>query len=149
MKICIILGGINPMLWLFMTANQHIIIWFEALISGFMWAGTGIVATNFVLSIAPKNEEQVYSGLYGALGGVGMMFTTLLSGVLFPQELLVFSHKLEPEQVIFGIGGFMRWTTLIPLAFVVEDKAKSLRSIGINLIDSLYTRIKNIRCKDC
>lgn len=149
MKICIVLGGINPMLWLFMDSSQHIIIWMEALISGFMWAGAGIVATNFVLSIAPKSEEQVYSGLYGALGGFGMMFTTLLSGVLFPKALPIFGHVLEPEQVIFGIGGLLRWTTLIPLSFVVESKAKSLRSIGMNLIDALYSRLKNIRCKDC
>jgi len=79
MKICLIFGGLNPMFWLFMTAPNHSIIWFEALISGFMWAGTGIVSTNFVLSIAIKGKEQVYSGLYGALGGISMMITTLLS----------------------------------------------------------------------
>jgi len=34
---------------------------------------------------------------------------------------------LEPEQVIFGIGGFMRWLSFIPLLFVVEKRGISLR----------------------
>jgi MFS family permease len=148
MTLCILISGINPLLWLFMTADQYAIIWVEALISGFMWAGAGIVSTNFVLSIAPKNSEQVYSGIYGAFSGLGMMVTTLLSGFLFPKSITVLGHFLEPEQVIFGIGGVLRWTTLIPLAFVAEAKAKSLRTVGLNLRDSLTRLLRNVRVKD-
>ncbi|MBN2829072.1 MAG: MFS transporter [Candidatus Cloacimonetes bacterium] len=148
MKICIIISGINPLLWLFMTADHHAVIWVEALISGFMWAGAGIVSTNFVLSIAPKNHEQVYSGIYGAFSGFGMMFTTLLTGILFPKSITIGGLFLEPEQVIFGIGGVLRWTTLIPLAFVVEAKSKSLKSVGMNLRDTLTRLLRNIKIKD-
>jgi len=130
MKICILLGGLNPMFWLFMTANHHSIIWFEALTSGFMWAGTGIVMTNFVLSISPRGQTQVYSGLYGAFGGVFMMLTTMLSGIFFPAQLKIIHLQLEPEQVLFGITGLLRWTALIPLAFIVETKSRSLRNLS-------------------
>jgi MFS family permease len=142
MFICVLLGGLNPMFWLFMTAQNHYIIWFEALISGFMWAGTGIVSTNFVLSIAPKGRAQVYSGLYGAFGGVGMMCTTLLSGILFPASLNLLYLHLEPEQVIFGIGGLVRWTALIPLFIVVEAKSKSLRNLSLLFWENISNRIK-------
>ena len=137
MFICVLLGGLNPMFWMFMTATSHYIIWFEAIISGFMWAGAGIISTNFVLSIAPKGRAQVYSGLYGAFGGVGMMCTTLLSGILFPKAITIMHLYLEPEQVIFGIGGLARWTAFIPLLFVVEAKSVSLKNISQLLWDNI------------
>ncbi len=127
MKICILLGGFNPLLWLTMTAQQHTIIWFEALLSGFMWAGVGIVSTNFVLSLAEKGQEQVYSGIYGAICGVSMMTSTLLTGLFYPGSMTIAGKYLEPEQVIFGIGGLVRWTTMIPLILVYESKEKPLR----------------------
>ncbi|MDD2332665.1 MAG: MFS transporter, partial [Candidatus Cloacimonetes bacterium] len=129
MKICIFLGGLNPMFWLFMRAGNYSIIWFEALLSGFMWSGAGIVSTNFVLSIAPQGREQVYAGIYGAIGGIGMMSTTLLCGILYPDSILFHGVRLEPEQIIFGIGGLARWTAIIPLLFVKESRAIPLRRI--------------------
>jgi MFS family permease len=145
MKICIVLGGLNPMFWLFMTQANHNIIWFEAFISGFMWAGTGIITTNFVLSIAPKEATQVYSGLYGALCGVAMMITTMLSGILYPPDWQILHLHLESEQVLFGIGGLLRWTAIIPLLFIDEPKSKSLRNLSIMLWDNIYNRFRQIR----
>lgn len=127
MKICVVLGGLNPMLWLFANAGNYNILWFEGLISGFMWAGTGIVTTNFVLSIAAKGKEQVYSGLYAALTGSAMMISTLASGIFYPDKMDIGFKILEPEQVIFGIGGIMRWIAIIPLFFVVEKRGTPLR----------------------
>lgn len=127
MKICVFLGGLNPMFWLFMSASNHIILWFEALLSGFMWAGAGIVTTNFVLSIAPKRKEQAYSGVFAAVTGVSMMITTLASGVFYPGSLDIGIRVLEPEQVIFGIGGLMRWLAIFPLALVREYRSVPLR----------------------
>ncbi|MDD2227891.1 MAG: MFS transporter [Candidatus Cloacimonetes bacterium] len=127
MKICVILGGLNPMFWLFAGAGNYSILWFEGLVSGFMWAGTGIITTNFVLSIAAKGKEQVYSGLYAALTGSAMMLSTLASGIFYPGKMDVGIRILEPEQVIFGIGGIMRWLAIIPLFFVVEKRGTPLR----------------------
>jgi MFS family permease len=137
MTICIVLGGFNPMLWLFMRPDAHSVIWFEALVSGFMWAGNGIVSTNFVLSVSPKGNEQVYSGIYGALGGISMMCSTLLSGVFFPVSWDIRKLHLESEQVLFGIGGVMRWTALIPLAFIREKRSRSLRQLSQLVLNNL------------
>ncbi|MDZ4182202.1 MAG: MFS transporter [Candidatus Cloacimonadaceae bacterium] len=126
MKICVILGGLNPMFWLFMSKENYSLLWFEGLISGFMWAGTAIITTNFVLSIAGKGKEQVYSGLYGAIAGVSMMTSTLLSGIFYPSALNIGIRILEPEQVVFGIGGILRWLTIIPLMAVQEKRAVPL-----------------------
>lgn len=120
MFICVLLGGFNPMLWLTMTPQNYAVLWIEALSSGFMWAGSGIVTTNFVLSIAGKGREQTYSAVYGAITGVAMMSSTLLSGVFFPGQLDIGVRILEPEQVVFGVGGILRWLALVPLLAVRE-----------------------------
>lgn len=133
MKICVFLGGLNPMFWLFMTPENHLVLWLEALISGTMWAGVSIVTTNFVLSIAKKGSEQAYSGLYNAIAGISMMASTMLSGIFFPGELSIGSLHLEPEQIIFGIGGVLRWLTIIPLMLVVEQRSVPLRQVFIQL----------------
>ncbi|HOH46958.1 MAG TPA: MFS transporter [Candidatus Cloacimonadota bacterium] len=129
MKICVFLGGLNPLFWLFMTADNHVLLWFEALSSGSMWAGAGVVTTNFVLSIAKKGSEQAYSGIYNAITGLSMMASTLLTGAFFPSALQLGSLYLEPEQVIFGVGGLLRWLTIIPLMLVVEKRAVPLRKV--------------------
>ena len=120
MSICVALGGFNPMLWLFVTPEKFSLLWFEALSSGFMWSGNAIATTNFSLAIAGKGKEQTYSAIYGALGGIAMMCSTLLTGVFFPAPQKLGNKLLEPEQVVFGIGGILRWLSIIPLLFVRE-----------------------------
>ncbi|MCB5224686.1 MAG: MFS transporter [Candidatus Cloacimonadaceae bacterium] len=128
MLICVILGGLNPMLWLFMTRQNYSLLWIEGLFSGFMWAGNGVATTNFVLAIAGKGREQSYSALYGAIGGVSMMATTLLSGIFYPQPLMLGSRLLASEQVIFGVGGILRWLSVIPLMAVNEKRSSVFQS---------------------
>lgn len=143
MLICVVLGGLNPMFWLFMTAQNHVLLWVEGPISGFMWAGAGIVTTNFVLSIARKGKEQVYSGLYNAIVGTSMMASTLVSGLLFPGDLHLGSLHLEPEQVIFGIGGVLRWFTIIPLLLVVESRSVPLRQAMSDVRQAVLLSMSN------
>ena len=127
MKICVALGAFNPMLWLFMSSANYTILWFEAFSSGFMWAGTGIITTNFVLSIAPKRREQAYSGIYAATTGIFMMSSSLASGIFYPNALDLGIRILEPEQVVFGVGAILRLAALLPLALVREYRSVPLR----------------------
>lgn len=143
MKICVLLGGLNPMFWLFASAGNYHILWFEGVISGFMWAGTGVITTNFVLSIAAKGKQQVYSGVYAALTGSAMMLSTLASGIFFPGTKDIGIRILQPEQVIFGIGGILRWFSLIPLLFVVENRGTPLRKA---LSTSLLYAVQRVNC---
>ncbi|MDO9578497.1 MAG: MFS transporter [Candidatus Cloacimonadales bacterium] len=145
MMICVFLGGVNPMLWLFMTAGNHSIIWFEAFSAGFMWSATGIVMTNFVLSIAKKRQEQVYSGLFGAITGLSMMTSTLLSGVFFPKTNNLLGFTLEPEQIVFAVGAVARWTAIIPLIFVQERAFRPLRELWINFFGYAKFKISQLR----
>ncbi len=124
MRVAIVLGGINPLVWVFVTPAHWRLLYVEAVTSGIMWAGAGIIAMNFVLAIAPEDQRQVYSGLYGACTGVAVMITMLASGAFLPPGLSVGPLHLEPEQVLFALTGILRWTTLIPLGLIAEPAVR-------------------------
>ncbi len=127
MRFAIVLGCINPLIWLFATPSTYWIIYFEAAFSGIMWSGANIVALNFVLAIAPPKRRQVYSGVYGAFSGVAMMTTMLLSGAFLPRAMEIGGLHLEPEQVLFGLTGIARLTAEIPLTWIKEPRSVSFR----------------------
>ena len=123
MRFALVMGGINPIVWIFATPESHWFLYIEAFTSGVMWSGANIVATNFVLAIAPNAKRQIYSGLFGAFSGVAMMVTLLFSGAFLPPPTRFLGLQMEPEQVLFGLGGLLRWTTQIPLSWVHEPRA--------------------------
>ena len=129
------------MVWLFVTPQNYMILYLEAITSGIMWAGAGLVATNFVLSIAPDQKRQIYSGLSGAFAGIAMMTTILASGAFLPQRLQIGGISLEPEQVLFGLTGLARWSTQLPLSLVREPKSGSVSEALAFFIREIKSRI--------
>ncbi len=126
MMLAIVLGGINPIIWVWASGpDSRWIIFSEAATSGIMWSGAGVITSNFVLAIAPTGSRQMYSGLFGAVSGLGAIVTMLGSGIyLATGPVDIFGWTLHPEQVQFGLGGLLRWTAIIPLAWVAEPTAK-------------------------
>ena len=141
MRIIIMLGGFNPMVWLFVTPQNYQVLYLEAITSGIMWAGAGLVATNFVLSIAPNDRRQVYSGVSGAFSGLAMMTTMLVSGLFLPQHLEISGIHLQPEQVLFGITGIARWSAQIPLSLVRDRKSRPVSEAIAFFIREIKPRI--------
>ncbi len=141
MRLAIILGGINPLVWLFVNTHNAWILNLEAVTSGIMWSGTNIVAMNFVLSIAPPDSRQAYSGILGAVSGTAMIITMILSGIMLPRAVDVIGFHLEPEQVLFGITGLARWTANIPLSWVEEPKSKPFGALLYYIRQSAKFRI--------
>lgn len=129
MRIAIVLGSINPLIWVFATRDTAWILYLEGVSAGAMWAGAGIVATSFVLAIAPSERRQIYSGLFGAASGLGMMLTILLSGVFLPPSVRALGLSLQPEQVLFLVGGLARLTSQIPLSWVEEPAEVPMRFV--------------------
>ncbi|MGB3977057.1 MAG: MFS transporter [bacterium] len=131
MAIAILLGGFNPMVWLVVSPSRYWLVYFEAVTSGIMWAGAGIVAVNFVLALAPDKRRQVYSGIHGAVSGLAMMFTMILSGWLLPYVPMIYSGRFAAEQVLFGMTGLFRWSALIPLLLIHDVRAPKLNEMII------------------
>lgn len=130
MRLALVLGGLNPIIWAFLTPQTYGVVYFEAVTSGIMWSGANIIAVNLVLAIAPDGRQQVYSGVFGAFAGVAMMLTLLMSGAFLPTTALdVAGLHFEPEQVLFGLGGLVRWSTQIPLTWIHEPRAQSVSAV--------------------
>jgi MFS family permease len=141
MRIAIILGGINPLVWLFVNMDNTWILYLEAVTSGIMWSGTNIVAMNFVLAIAPNNRRQLYSGILGAFSGTAMIVTMLLSGFFLPKPLELLGLYLHPEQILFGLTGLLRWTAHVPLSWVEEPRGQPFGALMYYLRQSAKVRI--------
>jgi MFS family permease len=123
MRIAIVMGSINPLMWLFVTRDTLWIIYSEALLCGVMWSCVGIVIANLVLSIAPESRRQIYSGVFNAVSGLAMMATMLASGLFMPGRLQISGLNLWPEQVLFLITAFARLSAEIPLSWVHEPQS--------------------------
>jgi MFS family permease len=141
MIIAIILGSINPAVWLFASADNYWFIFLEAVLAGVMWSGTGVIITNLVLSVAPIGKQQIYSGMYSAVTGLGMVITMLLSGTFLPPPTEILGLQLHSEQVLFGMTAILRFTAIIPLIVVYEHKAKPLMLIISHLNDFAKVKI--------
>lgn len=126
MILAIILGSINPFIWLFVTPENYWFLFIEAATAGIMWSGANVIATNFVLAIAPQGKQQIYSGMYSAVSGLAIVVTMLISGSFLPPPVNLLGLNLLPEQVLFGLTAVFRLTAIIPLLAVYEAEAKPL-----------------------
>lgn len=144
MALAIILGGLNPLVWVFTTLQHHWFVYFEAATSGIMWAGAGIVSMNFVLAIAPSSKRQIYSGLFGALTGIAMMITMLFSGACLPSAITIGGWRFEPEQVLFAMTGVLRWSTLLPLSWIDEARGRPMGEVIYYIRQFAKVRIEHL-----
>jgi MFS family permease len=140
MGIAIVMGGINPMIWVAASPRKYWLVYCEAVTSGIMWAGAGLVAVNFVLALAPPNRRQMYSGIHGAVSGLAMMITMILSGFLLPYLPSSYAGRFAPEQILFAATGLLRWSALIPLIWI-ED----VRSPGLNDMLGYFRQFSKVR----
>ncbi len=145
MKLAIGIGTVVPFVWLFVSPSNLWIIYVESLISGSMWGCVGVVTANLVLAIAPENKAQIYSGLFGAFCGMGMMITMLASGFFMPAPLTIFGLSLHPMQVLFLITAFARLSALLPLSRVKEPNAVPLNVVLGKLRIWSKVRFLNLR----
>ena len=140
MIIAIILGAFNPFVWLFASPDNYWFLFLEAATAGIMWSGANIIATNFVLAIAPEGRQQIYSGMYSAVTSLAIVLTMLLSGRFLPPPVDLLGLQLTGEQVLFGLTSVLRLTAIIPLLAVFEPKAKPLL-LAVSYMNS-FAKIK-------
>ncbi len=142
MHCAVILGSINPLIWVCITPDTYWPIFIEAFTSGVMWAGANVIATNFVLSVAPPEKKQMYSAIFGAVSSLSIMSTMLLSGFIMPPPLKIGSLSLTSYQVLFALTGLLRFTTHIPLSRVKEPGRKPFKDALSFLFDAVVRRVR-------
>jgi MFS family permease len=136
MAITIVLGFINPLFWVMVSPKVYWLVDIEAFTSGIMWSGAGIITTNFILSIAPQKERDMYIAVFSGALGIAGAISALLSGGLLelvkPMNLLGF--HLVPAQFMFLLCALMRLSAEIPLYFVKEKGAKSIGHVIMEIV---------------
>ncbi|MBU4486724.1 MAG: MFS transporter [Candidatus Delongbacteria bacterium] len=140
MILAIILGSVNPFIWLFAAPDNYWFLFIEAATSGVMWSGANVITTNFVLAVAPQGKQQIYSGMYSAVTGLAIVVTMLLSGMFLPPPMELFGLHLLPEQVLFGLTSILRLTAIIPLIGIFEHKAKPMMLVISHL--NVFSKVK-------
>ena len=126
---------------MFATKSSYWFIFIEAVGAGAAFAGSELILRNFVLSIAPPENRQIYSGVFGAFTGIAMTITMLLSGIFIPKPMEFFFLHLEPEQVLFGITGFARWTATFSLNWISEPDAITFKGILKHFLGEKFPKI--------
>ena len=145
MKLAITIGTLVPFVWLLVKPSNLWIIYVESLFAGSMWGCVGLVTGNLVLAVAPEKKAQIYSGLYGAFCGAGMIITMLASGFFMPKAVTILGLALHPMQVLFLITAFARLSALIPLSRVDEPNAVPLNIVLGKLRIWSKVRFLNLR----
>lgn len=142
MHVAVVMGSINPLIWVFITPDSYWPIFIEAFTSGIMWAGANVIAMNFVLAVAPPEKKQMYSAIFGVVSSLSIMLTMLLSGFIMPPPIRIGSLSLTSYQVLFAITGILRFTTHIPLARVKEPGRKPFKAALSFLFDAVVRRVR-------
>ncbi len=138
LKFVVIFGGVYPFLWLMASPHNLAPVFIEAVVSGVVWAGEGLVWFNLLLKIFPREKIEPYAAIFSSLSVLGSVATSYLSGALFPPAGFLGLH-FAPEQIIFAVGGLARMSAIIPVSKIAEDGVKStmdaakfvLRTIGV------------------
>ena len=147
MAIAIILGGLNPMFFAFSEASWFWIVYIEAIGSATMWSAAVIVTSNFVLSVAPKQEKAMYIAVLALVSGSIGFVTAASAGYIcdfIPTWETPFINFTNMHIIIF-VGGLLRWSAIFFLPQINEKSAMPLKRIIpflINKLKSLIVRRK-------
>ncbi|NJL62675.1 MAG: MFS transporter [Methylacidiphilales bacterium] len=121
-----ILVAITPILWLGVSGSSlDIWLWLPLLhvLTGGTWAAIDLCNNNLQLEIAPIRNQANYFAIAAALAGVSGALGTTIGGFLAENPI----YGGLPG--IFVISCLFRLLALIPLAFIQEQRRKSLLQI--------------------
>ncbi len=121
-----ILVSITPILWLGVSGSSlDIWLWLPLLhiLTGGTWAAIDLCNNNLQLEIAPVRNQANYFAIAAAVAGVSGALGTTIGGFLAENPI----YGGLPG--IFVISCLFRLVALIPLAFIQEQRRKSLLQI--------------------
>ena len=123
LSMVVLLGGLYPFIWLFVSPTNYYLVFLEAVFSGIVWSGDGLGWFNLLLKIFPRQKVQVYAALFSAVSVLGSVLTSYLSGVLFPHRGV---FGLAPEQILFAVGGLARLSAFFPISKIEEHNTGTI-----------------------
>ena len=132
---------IMPTLWLIST-DYYFLLAVQAL-SGLIWAGFSLSASNFVFDLTPPERRATLMAAHNVLAALAVFIGAVLGGYLgthLPNELTLFGttfHWLSVLYGVFVISGVMR--LLVAIAFL--PRLREVRQVRPMSMSGLIFRV--------
>ena len=139
-----ILIPLMPLLWV-LSSNFFYLLVIQA-ISGLIWAGFTLSASNFLYDLTVSNKRATYMAVHSVLASMGIFAGAMLGGYLgatLPTELDVFGYYLSwssPLLGVFVISAIMRATVVVLLVPKIRE-VRSVRPISFTNLIFRVTRV--------
>ncbi len=139
------LVAITPMLWLFMNSKTyHYLLLVDATITGIGWSAINLSMITLPMEVA-SGTQSAYFSVYTSFGGIGGLIGSLLGGVagkaLSGYHWQRFGMDFYGLQLVFVMGGVLRFTSLLFLKRVMVKKNMPVRRYFFNSLTVIFRRI--------
>ncbi len=129
-------AALLPGLWLLATPENYFIIWIINIISGFCWAGIGIVSSSMMMNMAPVKYNSVYFAVFSAITGLSGALAPILGGYLgliftrYTINLGLFS--ISGLKILFLLSSICRFSSLLLMRSIKISENASVREVFNN-----------------
>jgi len=120
-----------PAMWLLPTPTFLWPLALEATLSGTLWAGHAIAATDLTVHLSPRGERPFYLAVFAAAGGLGFAISSMLAGLLalqLPRHFELFSGSWTNLHVLFLMSALGRILASLPALRIQEPGARDVRT---------------------
>ena len=85
-----------PIFWLFITADDLTVLWFEAVMNGLVWSGFNIAIFNLPFRLLPRENRAYFLAILASISGLALGVGAIAGGII--------AQSLESMHVeIFGV----------------------------------------------
>jgi MFS family permease len=117
LAICMVLIVPLPWIWLLARPDRVWPLFFNAIMSGIMWAGFLMTQTNRLMEQAPADGRSAYFAAFSVATGLPFMFASLAAGSLITviglDPLTIAGITFHPYLGFFVLSGFLRLGALL------------------------------------
>lgn len=122
-------AAVLPLVWALATPTRWGVLWAANALSGFSWAGVGLVSSTMLMKMAPRAGNTAYFAAYtaltGAAGAVAPAVGGAVASALAGRQLWLGSARLEGLQILFLMTAAARLAALSLLRQVRPPRERS------------------------
>jgi len=129
-----------PALWLF--SNNLVYLIMVQLLSGFVWAGFNLSASNFLYDLIPAAKRSTYLAYHNTLTNCGVFFGALLGGYLgthLPKTLTIAGQTINWEYTLYGVF-IISFVARLTIASLFLPRLKEVREVAPMTVPGLIFR---------
>ncbi|MBD3274204.1 MAG: MFS transporter, partial [Candidatus Marinimicrobia bacterium] len=139
LRIGITAAAFIPIIWILMAEPWSYVLWFEAVVTGFVWAGINIAVFNIVLYALPGAKKSpvlaIFSSVTGVLNFIGMVGGGFLVSLFLNTHFSIGSWNFSPFHIPMLLSVIGRFS-VIPLVKNIEEPEAQPTSVIAQIIST-------------